>query len=40
MRAVCAGFPQGGEPPVCNEQWVSENECDTTQDGYKQCSVA
>ncbi len=39
MRAICAGFPQGQEPEVCNEKWVSENECEVDGVGYKQCRV-
>jgi hypothetical protein len=37
LRAVCAAFPAGGEPPVCNQKWVSEDECAEGGDGWRAC---
>lgn len=38
-RALCASFPEGTEPALCNEQWVSDNECETLAVGYTKCRV-
>jgi hypothetical protein len=39
MRALCSAFPSGQTPSVCNEKWVSENECEVGGPGYKNCRV-
>lgn len=39
MRALCAAFPVDAEPAVCNEKWVSENECEVGGAGYVACRV-
>eukprot|EP00878_Enallax_costatus_P034447 GHUV01038194.1.p1 GENE.GHUV01038194.1~~GHUV01038194.1.p1 ORF type:complete len:492 (+),score=107.81 GHUV01038194.1:754-2229(+) len=38
LRAICAGYPTGVEPSVCNEEWVSDNECKEGNDGYLACN--
>jgi hypothetical protein len=38
LRAVCAAFPTGAEPPVCNEPWVSEDECLEGNEGWQACN--
>lgn len=38
LRAVCSGFPTGMEPPVCNEEWVSDNECKIGGEGWNACN--
>lgn len=38
LRALCAAYPSGGEPPVCNEAWVTENECAEGGEGWRACS--
>ena len=37
MRAICSGFPAGQEPAVCNQGWVSEDECAPGGVGYLAC---
>ncbi|KAG2428538.1 hypothetical protein HYH02_014342 [Chlamydomonas schloesseri] len=37
MRAICSGFPPGAEPGVCNQGWVSEDECAPGGVGYLAC---
>lgn len=37
-RALCAAFPAGQEPAVCNERWVSEDECAEGGEGWLSCS--
>lgn len=37
LRALCAAFPPGGEPRVCTEAWVSEDECAEGGDGWRAC---
>ncbi|GBF87811.1 vacuolar-sorting receptor-like protein [Raphidocelis subcapitata] len=37
LRALCAAFPAGGEPSVCNEAWVSEDECREGAEGWLAC---
>ncbi|GIM13209.1 hypothetical protein Vretimale_16388 [Volvox reticuliferus] len=40
LRALCAAFPDGHEPDVCNESWVSEDECQGPYgEGYIKCGV-
>ncbi|KAI8469825.1 MAG: hypothetical protein J3K34DRAFT_393772 [Monoraphidium minutum] len=39
LRALCAGFPAGTEPAVCNEAWVSEDECAEGGDGWRACNT-
>ncbi|KAG1674039.1 hypothetical protein FOA52_000345 [Chlamydomonas sp. UWO 241] len=38
-RALCTAFPAGHEPDLCNEAWVSDNECNTSGVGYTRCRV-
>jgi hypothetical protein len=38
LRALCASFPAGHEPSVCNEDWVSENECEEGSTGWQACN--
>lgn len=38
LRAVCSGFPTGMEPTVCNEEWVSDNECKVGGEGWNACN--
>jgi hypothetical protein len=38
LRAVCAAFPSGAEPPVCLERWVSEDECAEGGVGWLACN--
>lgn len=38
LRAVCSGFPTGLEPAVCNEEWVSDNECKIGGEGWNACN--
>lgn len=38
LRAICAGFPTGNEPSVCNEEWVSDNECRQGNEGWTACN--
>lgn len=38
LRAICAGFPTGQEPSVCNEEWVSDNECREGGEGWEACN--
>lgn len=38
LRALCASFPVDGEPGVCNEAWVSDNECAAGSEGALACS--
>jgi hypothetical protein len=37
LRAICAGFPGGTEPGVCNERWVSDDECAPGGEGDLAC---
>ncbi|KAG2487035.1 hypothetical protein HYH03_014281 [Edaphochlamys debaryana] len=37
MRGICAGFPDGGEPPICNQAWISDDECLPGGVGYLAC---
>jgi hypothetical protein len=37
LRAVCAGFAAGTEPAVCNERWVSDDECAPGGEGDLAC---
>ncbi|GLI71486.1 hypothetical protein VaNZ11_016698 [Volvox africanus] len=40
LRALCAAFPDGHEPAVCNEIWVSDDECQGPHgEGYIKCNV-
>jgi hypothetical protein len=40
LRAICAAFPSGGEPPVCVEAWVSgEDECAPGGEGARACGA-
>ncbi|GIL68409.1 hypothetical protein Vafri_21685 [Volvox africanus] len=40
LRALCAAFPDGHEPDVCNENWISEDECQGPNgEGYVKCKV-
>jgi hypothetical protein len=38
LRAICSGFPTGSEPSVCNEEWVSDNECTVGSEGWTACN--
>lgn len=38
LRALCAAFPAGAEPAVCNEAWVSEDECEEGGEGWRACN--
>lgn len=38
LRAICSGFPEGSEPTVCNEEWVSDNECRPGNEGWEACN--
>ncbi|WIA30662.1 hypothetical protein OEZ86_000736 [Tetradesmus obliquus] len=38
LRAICTGFPTGNEPAVCNEEWVSDNECKEGNEGWTACN--
>lgn len=38
IRALCAAFPLGQEPSLCNEGWVSDNECAIGGAGWKACN--
>jgi hypothetical protein len=40
LRAICAGFPSGAEPGVCNERWVSDDECAPGGAGDLACRAA
>ncbi|GFR48708.1 hypothetical protein Agub_g10664 [Astrephomene gubernaculifera] len=37
LRALCAGFPAGQEPQLCNGATVSEDECAEGGEGYRAC---
>lgn len=37
LRALCAGFPAGQEPPECNSAAVSEDECAPGGVGERAC---
>ena len=39
MRALCAAFPEGREPAICNEKWVAEDECESGGPGWTNCRV-
>mmetsp|Transcript_29301 Transcript_29301/g.64826 ORF Transcript_29301/g.64826 Transcript_29301/m.64826 type:complete len:785 (+) Transcript_29301:192-2546(+) len=39
LRGLCSAFPEGREPAVCLEKWVSEDECETGGQGYNACRV-
>ncbi|GAX83867.1 hypothetical protein CEUSTIGMA_g11292.t1 [Chlamydomonas eustigma] len=38
-RAICAAFPTGSEPALCNDRAVSDNECLVDAIGYRRCRV-
>lgn len=38
LRGICAGFPEGVEPGMCNEGWVSDNECAVGGEGWQACN--
>jgi hypothetical protein len=39
-RRLPRSFPVGSEPSVCNERWVSDNECAAGSEGDKACNSA
>ncbi|EFJ42092.1 hypothetical protein VOLCADRAFT_119519 [Volvox carteri f. nagariensis] len=41
LRALCAAFPTGHEPDICNENWVSDDECAGPYgEGFIKCRVS
>jgi len=38
IRGICAAFPEGTEPSMCNENWVSDNECTEGSEGWLACN--
>lgn len=38
-RALCAAFPLGREPALCNDEAVSEDECRPGGEGYVRCRM-
>ncbi|MEW5305678.1 MAG: hypothetical protein WDW36_008204 [Sanguina aurantia] len=40
MRALCSAFPKDHEPSVCNEKWVSEDECAVDGPGWDACMTS
>eukprot|EP00798_Chlamydomonas_sp_ICE-L_P022588 gene22588-29724_t len=39
MRALCSAFTLGQEPGLCNELWISDDECEVGGAGVEACKV-